>query len=124
MYKLLIFLQMTAKKRSITRVLFILIANLLDGNRQAETTFEDLFIRKFIYATWHDTLASEIIIKRRLNIINIVFFIQRAKKRFTPRQVYFLSGYTEELLSSLLKCVVKVEFQSVADKADTIFRNW
>ncbi len=99
-------------------------ANLLDGNRQAETTFEDIFIRKFIYSTWHDLLGSEIIIKRRLNTVNIIFFLNRGKKSFYPRQVYFLTGYTEELLSSLLKCVVKIEFQTIADKSDTIFRYW
>jgi len=98
-------------------------SNLVESKRQAETTYDDILIRKFIYGTWHDLIASEIIIKRRFNTIDIGLLISKRKK-LAPRQIYFLSGYTEELLSALLKCVVKVELQSVDRKSDTIFRSW
>lgn len=98
-------------------------SNLLDGKRTAETTFDDIFIRKFIYATFHDLLGSEIIIKRRFNQISIEFLILRRKKLYS-RQIYFLIGYSEELLSALLKCTVKLEFQTVDRRSDLIFRHW
>lgn len=98
-------------------------SNLLDGKRQAESCYDDLLIRKFIAGTWQDILASEIIIKRKFNQINIIFQISK-RRRLNPRQIYFLTGYSEELLSYLLKCVVKIEFQSVDHKDDLIFRYW
>ncbi|CAH1794178.1 unnamed protein product, partial [Owenia fusiformis] len=44
-------------------------SSLCDEPRAAETAIEDMFIRKFIYGTWHNLFASETIIKRRHNII-------------------------------------------------------
>ena len=46
-------------------------AQLLDGVRQSETSTEDFFIRKFMVGTWHRLFLSEIIIKRRGNLIII-----------------------------------------------------
>lgn len=41
-----------------------------------------------------------------------------------PRQMYFLLGYTEEILSALLKTPVKMELQSVENKDSVIFTHW
>ncbi|GAB6019213.1 hypothetical protein CHUAL_000825 [Chamberlinius hualienensis] len=94
-------------------------SNLLDGNRTAETTQEDMFIRKFMYGTWPGLFVSEVIIKRRHNLIVIAGIIQRS---ILPRKIYFLTGYTEELLANLLKCPVRIEIQSVDHKKDVIFK--
>ncbi|KAL1508890.1 hypothetical protein ABEB36_003710 [Hypothenemus hampei] len=94
-------------------------SNILGGNRPSETAVEDLFIRKFIEGTWHALFLSEIIIKRQHNLIRIAGLVNRG---VLPRKMYFLIGYTEELLSFWLQCVVKMEIQTVADKKDVIFK--
>lgn len=78
-----------------------------------------MFIRKFITGTWHGLFASEIIIKRQHNIIRIAGIIRQA---IGARKMYFLIGYSEELLSFWLQCPVKLELQTVADKKDVIFK--
>jgi len=98
-------------------------SNVLDGKRQAENSFEDFTIRKFLYGTFHGILASEIIIKRRFNQVEIAFLI-KLTRGFVPQKVYFLVGYAEELLSCLFKCVVKIEPQTISNKRDIVFRNW
>ncbi|KAK3586111.1 hypothetical protein CHS0354_033234 [Potamilus streckersoni] len=93
----------------------------LEGEREknaAQIVFDDIFIRKFMYGTWHNLFASEVIIKRQYNQIIIAGLIEQSNHN----NIYFLIGYTEELLSFLLKCPVKVEIQTVADKKDLIFR--
>ncbi|KAL3876344.1 hypothetical protein ACJMK2_034203 [Sinanodonta woodiana] len=93
----------------------------LNGEREknaAQIVFEDIFIRKFMYGTWHNLFANEVIIKRRYNQIIIAGLIEQRNHN----TIYFLIGYTEELLSFLLKCPVKIEIQTVADKKDMIFR--
>ncbi|KAH9490247.1 28S ribosomal protein S24, mitochondrial [Bulinus truncatus] len=94
--------------------------NLYGETRHAETTFEDLIIRKFIFGTWHGVLASEVVIKRRHNLIVLAFLASMEKT--LQRQVYFLQGYTEELLSNWLKCPVKVELSAVSSKDEVIFK--
>ncbi|XP_059169784.1 small ribosomal subunit protein uS3m-like [Physella acuta] len=91
-----------------------------ERNRIAETTFEDLIIRKFMYGTWHGALVSEVIIKRRHNMIILAFIA--SVEHVLQRQVYFLQGYTEELLSHWLKCPIKVELQCVTSKEDVVFK--
>lgn len=91
---------------------------LLDGVHIAETQTEDLIIRKFMAGTWHGLFLSEVIIKRRANMIILGGLITRA---INPRKVYFLIGYSEEILSYLFKCPVKIELQTVADKKDIIY---
>ncbi|CAB4065580.1 Copine-5,Copine-9,Copine-2,Copine-8 [Lepeophtheirus salmonis] len=62
---------------------------------------EDMFIRKFMNGTWPDTFQSEIIIKRTHNLIRIAGITNY----FIPaKKMYFLIGYTEEMLSLWLKC--------------------
>ncbi|XP_069773945.1 small ribosomal subunit protein uS3m [Narcine bancroftii] len=86
----------------------------LDGEEgAADRMIEDVFIRKFIYGTFHGCLANEIVLKRRANVITIcAIFIQK----LPPQKFYFLIGYTETLLSYLYKCPVKMEVQTVAKK--------
>jgi len=98
-------------------------SNLLEGKREAESARDDILIRKFIYGTFHDLLASEIIIKRRFNTINIGFLTRLPNQSFVQK-VYFLTGYSEELLSSLLKCIVRIQPQTVYNKNDLVFRRW
>lgn len=98
-------------------------SNLQEGKRQAENSFEDFTIRKFLYGTFHGVLASEIIIKRRFNQIDISF-LTKLPRGFYSQKVYFLVGFSEELLSCLFKCVVKIQPQTINNKRDLIFRNW
>ncbi|KAM9165021.1 small ribosomal subunit protein uS3m [Pangshura tecta] len=86
----------------------------LDGEGgAAERTVEDVFIRKFIYGTFHGCLANEIVLKRRANVLVIcAVFLQR----LPPYKFYFLVGYTETLLSFLYKCPVRLEVQTVPER--------
>ncbi|KAJ8921517.1 hypothetical protein NQ315_003135 [Exocentrus adspersus] len=94
-------------------------SNIVGGVRPAETAVEDVFIRKFMSGTWHNLFVSEIIIKRQYNIIRIAGIIQRT---VNPRKLYFLIGYTEELLSFWLQCPIKLELQTVAERKDVIYK--
>ncbi|XP_073180969.1 small ribosomal subunit protein uS3mA-like isoform X3 [Lepidochelys kempii] len=60
----------------------------LDGEGgAAERTVEDVFIRKFIYGTFHGCLANEIVLKRRANTLVVcAVFLQR----MPPYKFYFL----------------------------------
>ena len=105
-------------------VLFGLVsANLLESKNQAETVRDDILIRRFVTGTFHDLLASEIIIKRKQNTVTLSFLIC-CPRNFYPQKTYFLVGYSEELLSSLLKCVVKIDVQHIYSKNDLVFRLW
>lgn len=97
----------------------ILPANIRYGNRPSETAIEDMFIRQFMRGTWHALFASEVIIKRQHNIIRIAGIITRA---VSPSKIYFLTGYTEELLSYWLQCPVKIELVTTNSKKDVIFK--
>ncbi|XP_073506983.1 small ribosomal subunit protein uS3m [Phyllobates terribilis] len=86
----------------------------LDGEEGAgERTIEDVYIRKFMYGTFHGCLANEVVIKRRANLIVICAILIR---KLPAQKFYFLTGYTEELLSYLYKCPVKLELQTVEEK--------
>ncbi|KAK9739633.1 Mitochondrial ribosome subunit S24 [Popillia japonica] len=89
------------------------------GLRTSETAVEDMFIRKFMIGTWHALFVSEIIIKRQHNMIRIAGIVRQS---ISPRKMYFLIGYTEELLSFWLQCPTKLELQSVGDKKDVVFQ--
>ena len=84
-----------------------------------------MFIRKFIQGTFVDDnkVLSDIIIKRRLNVTYIIFYIMPPQRRapLAMQRAYFLVGYTEELLSIILKCPVKLEIQA-ADEDDVTHR--
>ena len=85
-----------------------------------KTLLEDMFIRKFLHGTWPEMIVSEVIIKRHHNLVRIATIIKREYK--SVRQVYFLIGYSEELLSYWLKCPVKMELQSVETETDLVFK--
>ena len=96
---------------------------MLDGKQQAEISSEDILIRKFLYGTFHDLFASEIIIKRKQNTINIGFLVKLPNRSFIQK-IYFLTGYAEELLAIWFKAAIKIEVQTVYNVRDLIFRNW
>lgn len=75
---------------------------------------EDVFIRRFIFGTFHGILANDIVIKRRGNLIIVCALMLQ---RLQPQKFYFLIGYTESLLSHFYKCPVKLEIQTLPYKA-------
>nr|CAH8841964.1 unnamed protein product [Trichobilharzia regenti] len=93
----------------------------LDGEKRytAEVTLHDQFIRKFINGTFPLMVQSEVIIKRQWNVIRVAFLLH---PRLTPGEINFLIGYTEEMLSLILRCIVKLEIQLIPSKKDVIFR--
>lgn len=99
--------------------MYFIAATLKDALRPSQTAIEDVFLRKFITGTWHGLVCSEIIIKRQHNVIRIAAIIRQA---IPPRKMYFLIGYTEELLSYWMQCPVTMELQTVADKKDVVFK--
>ncbi|XP_008302971.1 small ribosomal subunit protein uS3m isoform X2 [Stegastes partitus] len=89
-------------------------SNLKGEEGAAERTMEDVFIRKFMFGTFHGSLANEIVLKRRGNMLIVcALMIQK----MSPLKFYFLIGYTETLLSHFYKCPVKLEVQTLQDKA-------
>merc|ERR1712110_198303 len=60
-------------------------SNLHEEMRQAQTTFEDVLIRKFIAGTWHGGVSSEVVVKRRHNLISLAFLVDAS--RLMPRQI-------------------------------------
>lgn len=88
--------------------------NLHEEEGAADRTIEDIFIRRFIYGTFHGCLADELVIKRRGNIIVICALMLQ---KLPPQKFYFLIGYTETLLSHFYKCPVKMEIQTLEQRA-------
>lgn len=83
------------------------------------TVIEDQFIRKFILGTWYKLWLSEVVIKRRHNDVVICGIVCPLP---SISAVHFLTGYTEELLSHLLKYNVKVEVQCVPSRKSIIHK--
>ena len=90
------------------------LGNLQGEEGAADRTVEDLFIRRFIFGTFHGCLADEVVIKRRGNLLVICALMLQ---KLPPHKYYFLIGYTEELLSYFYKCPVKMEIQILEEKA-------
>lgn len=84
-------------------------SNLWEGLRRSETLVEDILIRKIVNGFWPQLVMGDVVIKRRANMVYLAFFIA---SRLKPEKVYFLAGFTEQILSYLLKCPVKLEVQS------------
>ena len=80
---------------------------------------EDMFIRKFLKGTWSQMFLSEIIVKRQHNTVRIAAII---KPVVTNRKLYFLLGYSEEMLSLWLKCPVKLELQVQPDPKSVVYK--
>lgn len=93
--------------------------SLFSGLRKSETITEDFFIRKFLHGTWHKLFLSDVLIKRRGNLIVLSGIVIQA---IHPRKVYFLIGYTEEILSYVLKCPIKMDIQTLDDPKRMIFK--
>ncbi|XP_072310362.1 small ribosomal subunit protein uS3m [Eucyclogobius newberryi] len=89
-------------------------SNLKGESGAAERTIEDVFIRRFMFGTFHGCLAAEIVIKRRGNVL-IVCAVMIQK--LPPQKFYFLIGYSESLLSHFYKCPVKLEIQTLQERA-------
>lgn len=89
------------------------VGNLQGEGGAAERTVEDMFIRRFVFGTFHGCLANELVIKRRGNMLIICALMLQ---KLQPNKYYFLIGYTEELLSHFYKCPVKMEVQTLEEK--------
>ncbi|XP_030624198.1 small ribosomal subunit protein uS3m [Chanos chanos] len=89
-------------------------SNLKGEGGAAERTIEDVFIRRFIFGTFPGCLANELVIKRRGNLLVICALMLQ---KLPPQKFYFLIGYTETLLSHFYKCPVKLEVQTLEEKA-------
>lgn len=87
--------------------------NLKGEGGAAERVIEDMFIRRFMFGTFHGCLANEIVIKRRGNILIVCALMLQ---KLPPYKFYFLIGYTESLLSHFYKCPVKLEIQTLQNK--------
>ncbi|XP_078005457.1 small ribosomal subunit protein uS3m isoform X2 [Phascolarctos cinereus] len=86
----------------------------LDGEEgAAERTVEDVFLRKFLYGTFPGCLADEVVIKRQANQLVICLLLLQ---RMQPSKLYFLVGYSEELLSTFYKCPVRLSLQTLPTK--------
>ena len=79
----------------------------------SERLVDDIMIRKLVEGVMHEFLESEVVIKRRANIIIVVFLVSiyGDLKKF-----YFLVGFIEKLLTEHLGCIVKVEAQSYSGR--------
>ncbi|KAM9306330.1 small ribosomal subunit protein uS3m [Pholidichthys leucotaenia] len=88
-------------------------SNLKGEDGAAERILEDVFIRKFIFSTFHGCLADEVVIKRRGNLLIVCALMLQ---KLLPHKFYFLIGYSETLLSHLYKCPVKLEIQTLQDE--------
>ena len=81
---------------------------------------EDQFIRKFVIGTWYKVWLSEVVIKRRHNDLILCGIVCPLPSVST---IHFLIGYTEELLSHLLKYNVKVEVQCVPSIRNVVYKH-
>lgn len=89
-------------------------SNLKGEQGAAERTVEDVFIRRFMFGTFHGCLADEVVIKRRGNMLMVCALMLQ---KMPPQKFYFLIGYSESLLSHFYKCPVKLDIQTLQDKA-------
>ncbi|KAM4532075.1 small ribosomal subunit protein uS3m [Fundulus diaphanus] len=89
-------------------------SNIRGEGGAAERTMEDVFIRKFMFGTFHGCLADEVVIKRRGNVLIVCALMLQ---KMPPQKFYFLIGYSESLLSHFYKCPVKLEIQTLPSKA-------
>jgi hypothetical protein len=62
----------------------------------------------------------QVVIKRRGNAIYIACLV--TKQGQSTQRMYWIVGYTEELLSHTLKQPVKLELQTIGSDKDLIFK--
>lgn len=85
----------------------------LHGEKNAhQMAYEDMFIRKFLVGTFYRLLKSEIVIKRRLNILDISVFVSPMLR---PEKCHYLTSYSEEFLGRLLRYNVKLNLLVASD---------
>ncbi|XP_043951846.1 28S ribosomal protein S24, mitochondrial [Gambusia affinis] len=89
-------------------------SNLKGEQGAAERTVEDVFIRRFMFGTFPGCLANEVVIKRRGNVLVVCALMLQ---KMPPQKFYFFIGYSESLLSHFYKCPVKLEIQTLQEKA-------
>lgn len=94
-------------------------SNLKGGARRPETLIEDAFIRDFMNGVFTNMIASELIIKRQYNMIRITGFLD---VKIPVGKLYFLYGFTEELLSRYFHCNVKLELVTIDDPEKLVYR--
>uniref|UniRef100_A0A1I8GM86 phenylalanine 4-monooxygenase n=1 Tax=Macrostomum lignano TaxID=282301 RepID=A0A1I8GM86_9PLAT len=93
------------------------------------TNYQDQLIRILLRGTFPEMLASEcIVIKRQGNTIRVALLLkQRDRMDTNPRIVCmryaFLIGYAEEMLSLLMRCVVRLEVQTVDSEVDLVYNS-
>ena len=80
---------------------------------------EDKFIRKFITGTWYKMWLSEVVIKRVHNNVTVCGMVCPLP---SIKTMHFLLGYSETLLSHLLKCNVRLEIQCVQSKKNLVYK--
>jgi len=83
------------------------------------TVIEDQFVRKFILGTWYKIWVSEVVLKRRHNNLIICGMVCPLP---SMSSIYFLKGYTEQLLSQLLKLNVQVQVQCVENRKTVVHK--
>jgi len=88
--------------------------NLHGENNAHRLMYEDQFIRRFLSGTFYRIIAGEIVIKRIYNTVEIIMFLQHPQQRGS--QMQFLRGYSEKLLSTFLKCNVKLTMHKVLEE--------
>nr|CAD2126969.1 unnamed protein product [Meloidogyne enterolobii] len=95
--------------------------NLDDFKQQLGLTVaQDEIIRRFVRAIFYTYLpltvgGTELITKRRGNVVYVTGFLI---PKGNMEQIYWLYGFTEEILSNLLKQPVKLELQFIRSADD------
>ncbi|VDN99103.1 unnamed protein product [Rodentolepis nana] len=79
-------------------------------------TYQDSLIRLFINGTFPTHVLSEV----RLTYLLLICF--NLSNRISSSELYFLTGYAEQMLSYLLRCPVKIEPRMILNPKDVIFR--
>ena len=77
----------------------------------ADRLADDIMIRKFVEGVFYNQLSSDIVIKRKNNLINIVFLISELEESDLTK-FYFKVGFSEKLLTELFSCVVTLDAQT------------
>ncbi|XP_063676238.1 uncharacterized protein LOC134812669 [Bolinopsis microptera] len=110
-----------------------LVMNMNDQMYQSEgdRTIDDLMIRRFFNSVFSNTRAlhapakasyKNVIIKRRLNHIDISLFIDElALKNKTP-EIVFLTSFSERILSEMFGSIVEIHTLPFTASVDT-FKN-
>lgn len=92
--------------------------------KATEVLVEDFVIRKFIKGAFPEMLMSDVVIKRRHNLI-ITAFIVYCNPMLPARErqrIHFLTGFGQEILTRWLKRPVTLEIQTVSSKQANVYK--